>query len=566
MSRRASPQFLSTLGRTLEEGIALQRQGKLTEAERIYTRILKTLPDQQDALQLLAELKMQLGKPGEAFRLLSAAVRLRPESAETHVSLGHVLRALRRDEDALSAFEKACALAPDDLLALGARVDTLLALGRSADARECAETILALAPQNEAGRPHRASALAVLGRNDEALAEFDAVAGTAPNPALDYNRGMVLSALRRDREAVEAYDRTVALIPSHTAAWNSRGVSLQVLGRHAEAIESFDRALALAPHFARAHVNKSLSLLAAGDYPQGFAEYEWRWRRASADQKPAGFRSPAWLGETSLRNKHLFLHAEQGLGDTIQFARYIPRIVDMGAKVTVEVQPALKSLLSRLDRRASMIVRGEKRPAFDLHCPFGSLPLAFKTELRSVPSEIPYIYPDAKRMERWAARLHALEGPRVAIAWAGNPNQNNDWNRSIPLAKLAPLWAHGGARFVSVQRDLRDGDRELLATAPVLHLGAELDDLDDTAAILSHCDLVIAVDTSVSNLAGALGRPLWVPLAFFADWRWGAGDQPSPWYPPARLYRQVEPGNWDGVIARVKRDLAVTFPFHGSMG
>ena len=554
MPKPASPQFLATLGRTIEDGMILQRQGKLAEAEKIYARILKVLPDQFETLQLLAELKMQRGKPGEAFRHMSAAVAARPGNADARIHLGHVLRALKRDADALASFEDAARLDPANVDALGNRGDVLLALGRPADALACFGKVLSLAPGHPEALANRGAALAALGRHGEALADFDAVS-TAPNPMVAYNRGLALANLGRSAEAVAAYDQALAMVPNHVAALSSRGVALQALNRHAEAIASFDRALALAPDFADAHFNRSLALLATGDYARGQAEYEWRWKRTGAALSRQNFNRPLWLGEAPLANRTILLQAEQGLGDTLMFARYAGLLARGGAKVVLEVHPELKALIARLAGTAAVIGRGEPRPAHDVHCPLGSLPLAFKTEPGTVPAEIPYLAADPERVARWRERLAAHGAPRVAVVWAGNVAHANDRNRSLPLEMLAPLLASEGARFVSLQRDLRAGDAERLAAAPVLHLGPALEDFDDTAAVLAQCDLVISVDTSVAHLAGALGRPLWVLLPFSSDWRWTAHGERSPWYPSARLFRQPQPGDWDSVVSALLKEL-----------
>ncbi len=220
---------------------------------------------------------------------------------------------------------------------------------------------------------------------------------------------------------------------SHAGAWSSRGVALQALNRHADAIASFDRAIALEPAFADAHFNKSLALLAIGDYPRGQAEYEWRWKRSGAGQLRQDLARPPWRGDDPQR-KTILLHAEQGLGDTIQFARYAPLLARAGANVILETHPELKPLLARLAGVRSVIARGEARPAHDVHCPLGSLPLAFNTELSSVPAEIPYVSADPGRVERWRPSLEAHGGPRVALVWAGNAAHANDRNRSVPLA------------------------------------------------------------------------------------------------------------------------------------
>jgi len=559
MPKPASPQFLAALPSAIEEGIVLQRQGKLAEAEKVYTRILKVLPDQFNALELLAQLKLQRGKPGEAYRLMSAAVAARPASADARVHLGHVLRALKRDADALASFDKALALDPHHVDALGNRGDVLLTLRRPADALACFETILAAAPGHREARANRGVALAALGRYPEAVADFDAVLAAGPQPIVACNRGNALAALGRHADAVASYDSTLALIPNHVAAWSGRGVSLQALNRHADAIASFDRALALAPDYADAHFNRSLALLAIGDYAQGQAEYEWRWKRSGAEAFRKHFPRPLWLGESPLNGRTILLHAEQGLGDTIQFVRYVALLARAGASVVLEVHPELKPLLSRLDGVKHVIALGEPRPPHDVHCPLGSLPRALKTTLAAVPADIPYLAADPDRVARWRPRLDAFGGPRVALVWAGNPAHPNDRNRSLPLEKLGPLWASGRARVVSLQRDLRPGDAEAVAAAPVLDLGRDLADFDDTAAVLACCDRVIAVDTAVAHLAGALGRPLWVLLPFSSDWRWTAAAERSPWYPAARLYRQPQPDDWASVIARVAADLPATF-------
>jgi tetratricopeptide (TPR) repeat protein len=556
MTKSASPQFIATLGRTIEEGVTLQRQGRIAEAEKIYTRILKVLPDQFETLQLLAEVKMQRAKPGEALRLMVAAVAARPGAVDARIHLGHVLRALKRDADALVSYERALALDPNNIEALGNRGDILLTLRRPAEALACFDTVLAMSPQHASARANRGVALAALNRREEALLDFETVIASAMNPMALFNYGTTLAALNRDAQALIAFDRVLSIDPNHVGALNGRGVSLNALNQQVEAIASFDRALAVDPNHADAHFNKALSLLAIGDYRQGFAGYEWRWKRSGA-RGLHSFGRPLWRGEYPLNHRAILLHAEQGFGDTIQFVRYAVLLARSGAKVTLEVHGPLKPLLSRLEGCESTIALGDARPAYDVHCPLGSLPLAFNTERATVPADIPYLFADAGRVNLWAHRLEAFSGRRVALVWAGSVNHPNDQNRSIPLASLRPLWTSVAARFVSLQRDLRASDEQLLAASPVLHLGADLADFDDTAAVLDLCDLVITVDTSVAHLAAAMGRPVWILLPFFSDWRWTATGESSPWYPAARLFRQLRPGDWDGVIARVARELAV---------
>jgi hypothetical protein len=295
--------------------------------------------------------------------------------------------------------------------------------------------------------------------------------------------------------------------------------------------------------------------LTVRDYARGLREYEWRWKRTGMVARKE-FRKPPWLGETPLNGKTIVLHGEQGLGDTVQFSRYVPHVARMGAKVVLEVPAGLQTLLRDIEGVAEIVPRGEKLPPYDLHCPLGSLPLACKTDAPAIPAGIPYLRAPEASLAKWRPRLEKLPSPRVALAWSGSSAHPNDRNRSLSLAQLKPLLSAPGANFVSVQRDLRDDDAQELSREPgLLQLGPELDDFADTAAVLALCDLVVCVDTSVAHVAGALGRPVFLLLPFQPDWRWMLDRDASPWYPAIRLFRQSAPRDWDGAIARVREAL-----------
>jgi hypothetical protein len=269
------------------------------------------------------------------------------------------------------------------------------------------------------------------------------------------------------------------------------------------------------------------------------------------------FRAPPWRGEEPLAGKTILLHAEQGLGDTVQFVRYAPLLARMGARVVLEVQPELKVFLSGLDGVAAVFAEGEKLPRFDLHCPLASLPFAMKTEPATIPSELPYLNVSEQQKARWQARLANLARPRIALAWSGRSTHANDRNRSMTLAELEPLIVRTDLRFISVQREVRSTDTaRLAADRRIAHIGDELADFADTAAVLSAVDFLICVDTSVAHVAGALGRPAFVLLPFQPDWRWGLDREASPWYPSLRLLRQERPGDWAGVIERASAALS----------
>jgi tetratricopeptide (TPR) repeat protein len=555
-----SPRF--DVNQAMDEAVALHRGGRLREAEKLYARIVKAAPDYFDALHIYGSLKAQSGQMGEALRLITAALRINPRSAEALVNLSNVMHALRRDQDALDCLDKALAIKPDDALALGNRGSALLTLNRPQDALASFEALLRLDPRNGEAMMNRGVAKATLLHHDEALADFDAALALMPgHPNVLYNRGNAVLALGRPIDALSDFDRALTGMPEHPRAWNNRGRALQQLNRHAEAVQSFDKVLALKKDDADAHNNRALSLLTLGTLRKGFAAYEWRWKRSGMSDARRAYNKPLWLGEFPLGNKTILLSAEQGLGDTIQFARYAALLARTGAKVVLEVQPELKALLSGIEGVAACIARGEPLPPYDVHCPLGSLPLAMKTDAASIPAEIPYVTADPARIEKWQARLAVLPAKRVALAWAGQPNHANDRNRSLDLKWLAPLLALERISFVSIQRDLRGDDAALLAQhANVMAVGGNLDDMADTAAVLAQCDLLISVDTSVLHLAGAMARPAWAMLPFAPDWRWGLADsasgERSAWYPQVRLFRQPALGDWPSAIAQVRAALA----------
>jgi len=553
-----APPSRFNIQQTMQEAVALHQQGRLREAEKLYARVLKAAPDHVDALHLLGLIKAQGDRMGEAYRLMSAALKLNPQMPDVWINLANVLHSLEREAEALDCLDKALALRPADMNALENRGNALLTLGRAQEALVCFNEVLTRNPRHGTARLGRGGALASLGRADEALTDFDAALAVMPgHPGALYNRGNALFDLGRYANAITAYDGAIAAAPNDAPAWNNRGRALQALNRHAEAVASFDRAIAIRKDYADAHFNRALSLLTLGELSAGFAQYEWRWQRSRVHDSRRSYGKPLWLGDYPLARKTILLTAEQGLGDTIQFARYAPLLAQSGARVVLEVQPELKTLLAGLDGVASCHARGDQLPAYDVHCPLGSLPLALKTEPTNIPAAIPYLRADEPHLIKWRERLASLPGKRVALAWAGNVSHANDRNRSIDLKLLEPLLALEGISFLSLQRELRgDNAEDLARQANVTPLGGELADMADTAALIALADLTISVDTSVVHVAGALGRPVWVMLAFAPDWRWTLNAESSPWYPQARLFRQPTLGDWPSVVAALRAELA----------
>jgi tetratricopeptide (TPR) repeat protein len=496
-------------------------EGDLDKAERLCAGILQHRNDDFDALQLLGLLNLQRRRHVEALHFLSKALKVNSTSAEAMSNLGLALHGLGRFEEAAAQFRNALLIAPDHPEILYNLANACFELGKT-------EETLAIYAEALAKNPDHAGALV--------------------------NGGNALVRLNRPAEAILSYDRALAILPGHPQILTNRAHALRRLDRPADALADLKAALASAPEFAEAHFEAGMAQLSLGDFANGWKEYEWRWKTGTFASRRRQFRASLWLGDTPLCGKTILLHAEQGFGDTIQFIRYAPLIARGGAKVVCEVQGELRSLLSQFDC-VDVIAEGEPLPAFDVHCPLLSLPLACGTRLETIPAPVAYLAASAERLARWRDRV-PRDRPNVGFVWSGSRAHKNDANRSIPLSKLAALLRDAPVRCFSLQNELREADRETLADLPELvHLGGELCDFADTAAVIAQLDLVISVDTAVAHLAGALGKPVIILLPLAADFRWMRDSDYTPWYPTARLFRQPAFGDWDSVMTRLQGEL-----------
>jgi hypothetical protein len=304
-----------------------------------------------------------------------------------------------------------------------------------------------------------------------------------------------------------------------------------------------------------AQLGEGLVRLALGDYAAGWKKYAWRHLSANFSGGKKRPEQPLWLGNWDIAGKTLLLHGEQGLGDTIMFARYVPLVAERGAKVVLAVQRPLTAVMATLKGASVVRGRGEPVPPFDGFCPLPTLPLAFRTSIETIPAEVPYLSAPADRLAKWQPVLQALSRPRIGLMWAGA--MSPIYRRSIPLRLLMPLFELRQFHFVALQKEVPDEDTPLLeSTGMAAFLGDRQADLADTAAMIALLDLVITIDTSIAHLAAAMGKPTWVLLPFSTDWRWMLDREDSPWYPSLRLYRQPAPGDWNSVIARVAAGLA----------
>jgi tetratricopeptide (TPR) repeat protein len=498
-----------------------------------------------------------LGRIAEAVDACDAALALNPEYAEAWHNRALSLHALKRYGEAADSDRRAIALRPGYADAHNACGLALKALGQVEAALASYEQALSLNPALAEAWNNRGLVLQEMKKYDEALASFDKALALEPGASEIWNnRGAALDYLRRTDEALASYDKSLALDPDFADAWSNRGVTLGDMGRRAEALESYERAIAVNPDHADAHWNMSLCALQLGDFEKGWAGHEWRWKVANLGLLQRGFASPLWLGKESLQGKTILLHQDQGFGDALHFCRYIPALHAQGARVLLEVRGPLVNLLAGLDGAAQVIAYGDTLPAFDCHCPLGSLPAAFRTDLDTIPLAGGYLRASAEKREQWSALLGAPRGLRIGLAWSGNRQHKNDHNRSIALAALATALP-AGLEYISLQKEVSDADRAFLRTRPDIRtFGDQLRDFSDTAAFCELVDVIVSVDTSIAHVAGAMARPVWILLPANPDWRWMLERDDSPWYGTARLYRQERAGDWQSVFDKVRAGLA----------
>ncbi|MBI4913336.1 MAG: tetratricopeptide repeat protein [Acidobacteria bacterium] len=527
--------------------------GRHDEAEALCGQILREDPGHPHAALFRAFLRLEGGRPAEALEDLDAVLARDPSNGEAHGKRGNALLALGRCGEAAAAFDCALLLEPGLVEARANRAAALLPLGRHAEALAECEAALRQDPRCVEALVNRGAALLELRREAEALRSLEAALALQPgHPEALLNRGSALLGLERPGEALKSFDAALARHP-RVELHTNRALALQDLGRHGEALTAFDAALALDPDAPDPRTCRAFLKLLLGRFEEAWPDLEARWGRVDLAPYRRDFQQPQWRGE-GLEGKRLLLHAEQGQGDAIHLARYVPLAAVRGAHVILEVPESLAPLMENLEGVQELVLRGEDPPPFDLHCPLASLPGAFGTTLESIPDRVPYLHPREDRLRRWLPRLPG-GGLRVGLAWAGNPAHRQNRRRSLPLETLLPALARPGLQAVSLQKELRDGEAQRLASAGLLNLGPDFEDFADTAAVVSQLDLVISVDSAVAHLAGALGRPVWVLLPHQPDWRWMLGREDSPWYPSARLFRQASPGDWASEIIRVAEAL-----------
>jgi tetratricopeptide (TPR) repeat protein len=567
--------------------------GRVQEAERLYRQCLTVNPRHADSLHLLGVAAHAEGRHLQAADLISRAIEINAEEASFHSNLGTALWKLGRLDAAVASYRRALELRPGYAKAHFNLATVLWKQGCLTEAGACYRTALAFKPDYAEAWDNLGTVLKAQGKRDEAIASYRRAIEVSPNypeahnnlgtalleqgrteeaigcyrkalslkpdyPEAHFNLGTAIWDLGQPNAAVACYRTSIALRPHDTDALLNLGTALKELGQLDEAAACYRKVLALEPQHPEAHCNLGIVLLAQGELAEGWQEHEWRWQTPQLITARRDFAQPQWRGEMAAGST-LLIHAEQGFGDTIQFCRYARQAAARGLRVILEVQQPLVRLLRNLPGADRVIARGAALPAFDLHCPMLSLPLALGVTLGTIGPFDPYLHADPAQVAAWQTRLAGTLGPwpRIGLAWAGNPRNHSrglaavDRRRSLAPSRLAPLFKLRGLRFVSLQKDGLRAPVEF----PLTDVMDEIQDFADTAALIANLDLVISVDTAVTHLAAALGKPVWLLDRFDACWRWFTGRRDSPWYPGLRLYRQPQPGDWESVLAEVMGDL-----------
>jgi tetratricopeptide (TPR) repeat protein len=495
------------------------------------------------------------GEKPESFSVGSIDMSIERDHGEAPSNHCNASKALDGHQEVSASRDKVLAKINDSADDLNRRGMAQLALKQYNEAAASFEKALTINPGYVEALCNLGVVLGKLRRHRDEILSCDRALSINPNHLETLNnRGAALCDSNRYQEALASYDKSLTINPNHVEALINRGLSLRALNRAEEAMASCDKALTIKPDNAEAHFNKGLICLLIGDFITGWPEYEWRWEREEKVSQKRNFGRPLWVGKEPLAGRTILLHAEQGFGDTIMAARYVSRVGGMGARVILEIPTPLEPLFRQIKGVSEIAVNGQPLPGFDVHCPLMSLPLAFGTTLGTIPAEIPYLTASQDRVAEWKSRLGDARVPRIGIVWSGSQQHKNNRNRSIPLEGLDALRSPD-LQLVSLQKDTRKGDEELLRRYDIRYFGEEIRDFADTAALISLMDIVISVDTSVAHLAGAMGKPVWILLPFSPDWRWLLDREDSPWYPTARLLRQPAIGDWSSVIARVREEL-----------
>jgi tetratricopeptide (TPR) repeat protein len=536
----------------------LRKQGEYKKSLLNYNKVLELDEGNINAIFNIGSILIDIKEYIDAIAYFRRVVEIEPNSDDVLNNLGFLYLELDDLEVADEYLKKSALINPNSFNALNNLGKVHGKKGLFLEAIEYFDRAIILKPDYAEAYSNRGSILNELKQFTAALIDFEKALILNPNLAEVYsNRGNAFKEIRRFDEALASYNQAIEIKPDFAEAYSNRGLLYEWLLHYENAIIDYDRAIAVQPNFADAYFNKALCLLRIGDFSNGWELYEWRWKIKELGLIKRSFPQPLWLGKEDLQNKTILLHAEQGLGDTIQFCRYAKLVKESGARVLLEVPKQLFNLLHELEGVDELIESGKPLPVFHYHCPLLSLPLVFNTNLANISSQISYLKNDPNNLMFWRSKLGEKNRLRIGVVWSSASNFKDDKNRSMQLEEFINCIPLDLYQVVSLQKEIKIADKDCFdfLNGNVCHYGADITDFADTAAIAGCVDVVVSTCTSVPHMTSALGIPTWLLLSAHPDWRWFLDREDSPWYPSIKIYRQPSPGDWDSVIQRVRQDL-----------
>ncbi len=546
-------------------GVALGNRNQHSEALDCFRRAVQLMPDFADARHNLGNGLRRAGKAEEALEHYREAIRLKAGVADVHNNFGLALRSLGRLDDALAQFRQALRVKPRLNEARNNLGVGLTDKGLLAEAVAAYRQVLRDRPNSAETQNNLGVVLVQQGKLEEAVACYRRALELRPKYAdARNNLGNALRQLGRFEDAEASLREALQLKPDYAEAYNNLAIVLVKQERMDEAVANYRQALQLKPDYPDARKNLGLAFLGMGELSDGWKEYEWRWNTKELPARK--FAQPRWDGRP-LNGKTILLYAEQGMGDTIQFIRYVSLVEQRGGRVIVECQKALLGLLGRCPAIFRLIPHGETLPDFDVQAPLMSLPFIFDTNLESIPNTGSYLTADPDRLRKWGQELKGMTGFKIGIAWQGSPKYQDDKFRSIRLVNYEELARIPGVRLISLQKGFGAEQLNEVKSWNVVDFGKRLDDKGgflDTAAIMKQLDLVVTSDTAIAHLAGALGVPVWMATSMAPDWRWLLQREDNPWYPTMRLFRQTKRGDWRDVFERIAHELEMRPPLENA--
>lgn len=506
----------------LHRAAAHQNRGEYAKAGAIYKEILRFDPQNTSALFDFGMLSQKLDSPEHALLFFTKTLEIDKEHVSAYVERGHLLRKSNRFEEAFNDYSLALKIDPYSFEALVGRG---LLFGH-------------------------------ISQFENAIKDFDRAIELKPNSSDTlYNRALAHTKLGKVKLSINDYSSAINFNPNHYQAYNNRGLAYREMKAFKKAIQDFNQSVTIKPEFACGFWNKALTHMMIGDYKTAWQLYEYRWKSPSFTSPERNFTKPIWLGKESINKKTILLHSEQGLGDSLQFCRYINKFHGVGCTVLLEIERPLMQIMTCLLPKEQIFQKGTKLPDFDFHCPLGSLPLAFDTTIDTVPYPFAYLQPAPERTQWWRDYLGERKKPRVGLAWQGNPAHPKDYKRSIRLDtiihKLSPKFD-----WYSLHLNISHEDQKLFdQNAHLTHFGNLVGDFAETAAMCTNLDMVISVDTSIAHLGGAVGCPVHLLLSETADARWHYFGSSSPWYDSVTLHRKSLHREWSHLIDAALKSL-----------